>query len=460
PKLGFMGPYTMVNWRDPKEMIRYWGQKQRVGGGWFGDYARGNYGSLYDNIGSAKLYDSVTRFEPWNMLLHGYNSAMWFSMARPFVCHQPLPYYQSAKDEISEIKHGMSKLLLNADRLDDRIAVYYDLSCLWANEISGGQRYGKIVNDMMAVLEHCHLQYGMISAADLGDVTTLRKKYDLLILPSVRPLDDTQVKILREFIAQGGRIIADTMPGIMDEHGDIREKSPLTDLFSGTSCRIIEANWGRDGQEYTASLSREKRETMVNVMSLTLSDLGVNPPIKLEPNLQRVEVVRFALGDQEFVSLLPEIDAVDGESRECRLTLPHKGHVYDVRARKYMGELQEIPVTIRPARAMVFAILPSRPKEISVKTDIASARQGRIVSLEVAVRDADGKQRSRAIRAALVDPSGKDRPELSRNLFLPNGNLKTDLYLPLSEPSGEWSLRLQDVVSGLSREIKITVPSL
>ena len=44
-------------------------------------------------------------------------------------------------------------------------------------------------------------------------------------------LSDLEVKNIRDFVKQGGIVIADALPGVMDNHTKFRENRELADVF-------------------------------------------------------------------------------------------------------------------------------------------------------------------------------------------------------------------------------------
>ena len=67
----------------------------------------------------------------------------------------------------------------------------------------------------------------------------LKGGYKLLVLPQSSSLSTAEVSAVREFISQGGIVIADGEPGAFDEHSRRLPQSPLADLFGGSHEQAI-----------------------------------------------------------------------------------------------------------------------------------------------------------------------------------------------------------------------------
>jgi hypothetical protein len=81
-------------------------------------------------------------------------------------------------------------------------------------------------------LEDLGFQYDFISYLDVEEeMVKLNQMFKVIILPKVVCLSDKEAKALREFVYEGGILIADYLCGLMDQHGRGRERGILDDLF-------------------------------------------------------------------------------------------------------------------------------------------------------------------------------------------------------------------------------------
>jgi len=80
------------------------------------------------------------------------------------------------------------------------------------------------------LLNDAGLQYDFL-AYDRVAREGVPEKVKVLILPACFALSDLEARRIREFAARGGKVIADFMCGLFDQHGKGRRKGALDDLF-------------------------------------------------------------------------------------------------------------------------------------------------------------------------------------------------------------------------------------
>jgi hypothetical protein len=78
-------------------------------------------------------------------------------------------------------------------------------------------------------LDHAHIPYDIVSCRVLDENTLAR--YKALILPSMVYLSDQDAVTLRRFVADGGSLIADYIPGLYDLETKIRDGLALGDVL-------------------------------------------------------------------------------------------------------------------------------------------------------------------------------------------------------------------------------------
>lgn len=58
------------------------------------------------------------------------------------------------------------------------------------------------------------------------------------------------------------------------------------------------------------------------------------------------------------------------------------------------------------------------------------------------------------LRIDLYDPAGEWRREYSQNVVSTGGRYESKIPIALNDKEGEWVLRIRDVISGITREVK------
>ena len=88
------------------------------------------------------------------------------------------------------------------------------------------ESWGKLLDD-------CGVGWRFVSSHQLehGELTRAEAEIKTLILPRTIALSDREVEAIRQFSAAGGRVIADAVCARFDEHGKIRARPALDELF-------------------------------------------------------------------------------------------------------------------------------------------------------------------------------------------------------------------------------------
>ena len=199
------------------------------------------------NRGSADVQIFRVRFPchffPWNAIFHGMNSTWFWAMCAPgpLSGYAPdltnLPFFASRTEALKTIKTGVGKLLLNSKRVNDGIAVHFSETSRIADALyaaDGGDRceaYSHALMDVNRALEYAGLQYQYLSYDQVAQGELAKQGYKVFIMPHSRSVSDAECKAIREFVQNGGVVIADILPAILNGHGTPQAKSLLADLF-------------------------------------------------------------------------------------------------------------------------------------------------------------------------------------------------------------------------------------
>ena len=134
----------------------------------------------------------------------------------------------------------------------------------------------------------------------------------------------------------------------------------------------------------------------------------------------------------------------------CRATIDfgRKAHVYDVRAGRYLGERQQVEATIAPAQAHLYALLLYRVKAVQVSEAPVNSVAGKHFALQI-VAKGNVEPGTHVLHVEVKDANGRDRPEYSRNIKVEHGAGTFRLPLAMSDPSGQWQIKVRDVATGV-----------
>lgn len=156
---------------------------------------------------------------------------------------------------------------------------------------------------------------------------------------------------------------------------------------------------------------------------------------------------------------------------EATVTLPQKAHTYDVRAGRYLGDVDSSTNTLDRAQySKVYAQLPYAVKGIDILSPTAdgvakplpsrgrlTAPRGRRLVVRGQIRSDTSVSEYHVVHCEVVDPSGKRPRYFIRNLDAPAGKFTVTIPLAVNAPLGTWSIELKDVASGVGRTVQMTV---
>ncbi len=202
-----------------------------AGGGWFGSYPQ------MFRAGKDPLHH---KWWVWRSILHGANSTWVFASdtfrSAVWSMHRAdggiCDYFKPTTATMRTISRGPGKLLLNARRDDDRIAVLYSpSSLLLATFTTDLAKEWDPLQTMPLVFDEAGFQYRLISSTQLEGGILKRDGFEVLYLSYCQALSPREVETIRDFAAGGGAVIADLRPAVADDHGKAYPQGALDELF-------------------------------------------------------------------------------------------------------------------------------------------------------------------------------------------------------------------------------------
>jgi Beta-galactosidase len=157
-----------------------------------------------------------------------------------------------------------------------------------------------------------------------------------LILPSAIALSAADATAVGRFVAHGGRVIADVVPGSFDEHGRRLARASLADLFEGGEGRIVPA--GDQG-----------------ALAEALGGAGVKPVFAALASGNDVTTYVYRDGTRTIVAL--QRDFTDSTApEEIGVTLPRTYVVKDLRSGTSLGRIQRLELKLDPVTPAVLSL--------------------------------------------------------------------------------------------------------
>ncbi len=411
---------------------------------------------------------------------------------------------QSGKDMaegFDELRgEGIGRLVGRATPENNGIAIHYSYPSIHASWIVDGAVKEKVSYDTsqsfsrfsdnrdgwVKIFKDSGLQFDFIAYSDLEKGALRSKGYKVLVLPMSYAMSDAEVSAVREFVAEGGTLIADALPAIMDNHCRFRETRSLGDVFGielspGSREAILEANgeptfklagaqslgqvdtrpallahrfgkgrayllnyfldgYPQDKLEKRTGPSRERFATL-------LQDAGIAPEVRLV-DVQGKAVADcstylFHNGSTRLLGIVP--DKQKPEPQEVIVKLDRESAIYDVRRKRYLGSARQFTLTAEPAVPCLYALIEKPLGDLTVSIP-ANAALG--AEIEVGYTLAGGSDLRSVAIVIVKDPSGKEIGWYRGNTDTVNGRGQYRFRTALDDPPGRWEVSVTDAISG------------
>ena len=439
-------------------------------------------GAWHNRIGNA---DEISaKRVPWHLLFHGFNSS-WYWMsygtgpAAFFPDLRPTPQMRWMEESHNEIKAGIGKLLMNAERLHDGIAIHYSQASVHGNTILDRKLPDAHFGAIFAI-EDLGLQYEFVSYEQVEQGAL--SAYRVLVMPASCAVSDKEVAAIRRFVQEGGLVVADVFPAVMDGHGKPLAKAALDDVFGETVTSTVTATMpegevaplvlkpfdrgravllGYPFSDYR-DLRQDARQTgFQEALRKALSAHGIVSSVRVTtegPPLDVCEVVRFRKGAIGYVGVVKEDNVSAPETRSATVTFPRKSFVYDVRAKKLLGNVDRVQTDIVPGVPRLYAMLPYTVEEVELHSSRPRYRPGEAIELRIRIATSTGRLAGdHVVRVEVTNPQGQTLAHYAQNVLTSQPVATTRVRLALNDPTGEWTLKATEVTSGRQDEIRVSI---
>jgi hypothetical protein len=409
---------------------------------------------------------------------------------------------------------GIGKLVGLAAPDNHGIAIHYSYPSIHGAWIVDGKIEEQVVYDpssvtmrrfnanrdgWVKVLHDAGMQFDFIGYGDVERGGLISKGYRTFILPMSVALSDEEVKAIRDFVSQGGTIIADALPGIMDKHCSFRAVRALADVFGIEPSRsnrdavvamngepglklagatpllneegrpaLLEHRFGK-GRAYLLNFfldpypedRTEKRNAPVlEKVKSVLAAAEIHPKVKLTSAsgaaVSDCDSYLFNNGTTQLLGLLPGKDGL--AANKILIHFDKRGALYDVRQKRYLGTGSTFEAEIEPAVPRLFALLEGRIAGIELQSP-ASAPRGEEVTIGFRVHQENrGVNNLRSVAKVVVtDGAGREVPIYGGNRDIVEGAGTIRFRTALNDPAGLWRVSVTEVVSGERAQAEIRI---
>jgi hypothetical protein len=427
----------------------------------------------------------------WRELLHGSRGLiLWEPPDKRFLRddgtldargRDAAPYFR-------EIRNGIGALLINSRSLPAEIAVLYSPASMrtqwmldwrtkgdsWARNGTRSAGDDNPTDIFGKLVTHLGLQSQIISSAMVAEGALERSSWRVLILPRAIALSSKEADEIRRFVARGGTIIADAEPGLYDQHSRKLAKPLLGDVFGPKGVADTNFAFGKGHAVYVVP---QINGPAVGADALSLGVLRreflhaqVHWPLTMTDSagqsIRDVEAHFLQNGDTLIVALQRDppapgrAPAAALRAQMISLSLPQRFFVYDVRAKKALGNTDHVTLALDPDEPILLALSKAPLPSFGV-TAPERARRGDATELRFAFPGSI-ETASHILHVDVFSPSGVNIPEYSGNLLASNGTASKILRWPSDAEIGKWTIRVTDVLSGQTKisELDVTANSV
>jgi hypothetical protein len=317
---------------------------------------------------------------------------------------------------LREMTSPLARLFLRAEKEHDPIALHYSQPSLqvnwllestvdgstWHRRFSSYEadhnRMARVRNGWLKALQDLGFSPVFVSSRDILEDKLRARPFRAVVLPQALALGGEEAERLRAFMftpqpdADSPVVFCDGTPGLFDEHGRLRSRGRLEDLFpAATSAARSHANSPRRKTvSREGDIARYPRQRLSAPADLawarwvgeSLQPFTAEVRVPLE---SRTRVHRFRLGPARLLAFERNIDYHMSEDLkqaggnealerpvELEATWSQPAHAYDLRTQVYLGRTDRLRFTLDPWQPSLFALLPEK----APATDLVSHLDG------------------------------------------------------------------------------------
>lgn len=428
-----------------------------------------------------KLNPEYSRYGPWHVLLRGTHAFGYFTNYCPsqYTMLNPdftaFDQFQWTYEELAPLLAGVGKLIVGLQRDDLGIAVLYNQRNLDRNS-----PMFRACIVMTKLLQDLGIQHDFVHGDQIAAGELLRRGTKVLVLPGQGVMEDPVAAGIRQFVANGGALVTDVLPGNYDGVRK-REKRPLDDLFADRG--TLKGNTHPQSPEDVAAWKTHRKaldqgETLFfgdyaswynlerlgakgaflrQIVAAFLADHGVTAAARVgtpDGSFHPLTTVTYHDGPNLYVGIQREYAVPDPTPRTFEVVATAKAHVYDVIAGKYLGETDRAALELEVARGRLVAFLSCKATGLSVRGVPATCRQGDRIALDLALETSGGRPAHGVFRVEILGPNGRRIAPLCCKLRWTGGIANRSLPIAWNDPPGDWTLTVTDIATGTSaREV-------
>ena len=463
----------------------------------------------------------------WHQITNCLNTVQWWRWDNLNGYHgflsptlSPFPGVQEFLDDTEIVRDGLGTMLMHCQMHDDQVAMLYSMPSTHIAHFDGNRTYGHSTRDHDLWYQALHdsgvqFRYVTDRMLRLGEFDASRFK--ILILPLSFAIGPEEAAVIRNFVRQGGTLLADVRPGIYDGHCKPSDSGILDDVFGiertgkqdavkldrlalagEINGQAVEMRWGNwFGKEIYPRMKVDPTVTVTTGKALgqafpihywaglnhpvgIVNEFGqgravlLNFPIYHAPAQPLIEGVLASAGINAHIKIhTPQGDRIQGleitrwqndqiqlvslfgnYDGEVVVSLPAERHVYDVKQQQSIGNVKKFTTTAKSNRAQFFALLPEKTDLPELTLQQKTLQRGSTATAQISLPHSSGKH---AVRIQLQTPAGKLANWFDEKIIA--GRQTQSVVIPIAhnDPPGEWKVLATDLYSGNAVEQKFMV---
>ena len=267
----------------------------------------------------------------------------------------------------------------------------------------------------------------------------------VLVLPHAIALSPAAAERIQAFAKAGGIVLADTQPGVFDAHG--RRLAAPPSVGSVTLMPELERDIAPGDPSGLTRLRRVLEKARIALpfqVSTPEGDVATD-----------VDVRVFRNGKTTLIGLQRDWTADNPQAaRDVVVNFTSPVYVRDLRAPGAPRQVDRIALKLDAVTPALLAIAPQALAPISIAGP-EQVRLGAVATFTIAAGPAQLAD-ERVVHIEAVAPDGSVVPARTANLAIHGGRAAWRLTLAPNEPTGTWTVRIDDVLGGqrLERRVK------
>jgi hypothetical protein len=192
------------------------------------------------------------------------------------------------------------------------------------------------------------------------------------------------------------------------------------------------------------------RQDVQPIVAVTTTD--GNAVVGIETHLYRnggVTVVTLHSSPLQRVNELGPPDFRSNERFEkpvdVTLTLAASAWLYDARSAKSLGERKQLQLTVEPYEPIILVAAPEPLPKLQIAAP-AKVIRGSLATFGITAEPTPAA--THVVHVDVVDPQGKRLLSYSGNVLAKGGHAAKTIPLALNDPTGEWTVRFHDLLTG------------